>query len=183
MTALPTLETERLILRPFVITDADTVQTLAGHPAVAATTLNIPHPYPDGAAEMWILGHADRAAEGSGYTLALTRKEDGVVVGAMSLMGVSTTARRAELGYWIGVPYWGQGYATEAGRAFVAWAFDALELNKVYARHMTNNPASGKVMAKIGMQYEGTMRQHDCKGGQFVDIAFRSILRSEFRPS
>ena len=83
MAILPTLVTRRLVLRPFDAADADVVRRLAGDPRVAATTLNIPHPYPDGAAEAWIARHAGEAADDRTVTLAVTR--DDAVVGAVGL--------------------------------------------------------------------------------------------------
>ena len=179
VTSLPTMETERLVLRPFVLADAPRVQELAGDYSVAVTTLNIPPPYPDGAAEGWIRTHADRAAEGAGYTLAVTLREGGTLVGAIGLV-VNQEHQRAEMGYWVGRPYWGQGYATEAAAALLRFGFDDLGMNRIFARYMTGNPASGRVMEKIGMRHEGTFRQHERKWGEFHDVAYRGILREEF---
>ena len=120
--ALPTLATARLVLRPFRLEDAPTVQRLAGVREVAATTLTVPHPYPDGAAEAWIATHAGAWAERKVLTLAVTLREDGALVGAVGLALVMAD-RRAELGYWIGVPWWNRGFATEASRALVDFGF------------------------------------------------------------
>ena len=89
MKEIPVLETERLVLRPFGIEDAGEVQRLAGDWAVADTTLNIPHPYEDGMAEEWIATHQDEFAKEQGLTFAVTRKSDGCLVGAMSLLSIS----------------------------------------------------------------------------------------------
>ncbi|HEY3365133.1 MAG TPA: GNAT family N-acetyltransferase [Symbiobacteriaceae bacterium] len=177
---LQPLETERLILRPFEITDAGTVRQLAGDREVAATTVNIPHPYPEGAGEQFVAFTREAAAGGFGYTYAVVRKSDGILVGCIGLVGTNSVHRRAELNYWIGRPYWRQGYASEAARRMVQFGFERLDLNKISAAHFTRNPASGKVMQKAGMTYEGTHRQDILKGGQFEDIATYSILRAEF---
>ena len=87
--------------------------------------------------------------------------------------------RHAELGYWIGVPYWGNGYATEAAKAVVRYGFEQIKLNRIFAHHFKHNPASGKVLRNIGMKYEGCMRQHVLKWGQFVDLELYSILHEE----
>ena len=89
-------------------------------------------------------------------------------------------ARLAELGYWLGVPYWNKGYATEAARAVVEYGFKVLRLNRIQARHMTNNPASGRVLQKLGMAYEGTHRQATRRFGAYQDLAVYAILRSEY---
>ena len=87
--------------------------------------------------------------------------------------------KMAEIGYWIGKPYWSQGYCTEAAREVVRYGFEVLNLNRIQARHMTKNPASGRVMEKVGMKYEGRLRQSLLRWDQFEDVAIYSILRDE----
>jgi ribosomal-protein-alanine N-acetyltransferase len=154
------------------------VERLAGDRLIAETTLNIPHPYPPGAAEAWIARHRAEWARGDAVNLALERKDDRALLGAIGLR-VERDHARAEIGYWIGVPYWGQGYATEAARALIAYAFGELGLNRVYAYHFTGNPASGRVMEKAGMRLEGELRQHQRKGGEFRDSRLYGILRAD----
>jgi [ribosomal protein S5]-alanine N-acetyltransferase len=175
----PELKTERLILRPFTLDDALAVKQLAGDPAIADTTLNIPHPYADGMAESWIETHAKTFARGGGVTYAITRRDDGTLVGAIGLT-CDQRHDRAEMGYWVGQPYWGQGYATEAARALLSYGFTELGLNKICANHFERNPASGRVMQKVGMGYEGLQRQHVRNGDQYEDLVTYGILRSEF---
>jgi [ribosomal protein S5]-alanine N-acetyltransferase len=175
----PTLHTERLILRPFEMEDAARVQELAGDPKVADTTLHIPHPYPDGAAEKWIASHRQLFRFGEQVTLAITLKDGGDLIGAVGLV-VSAEHRRAEIGYWVGVEHWGRGYCTEAARAMIDHAFDQLELNRVFAHHFTRNPASGRVMVKAGLRPEGNLRQHIVKWGVSEDLAVYGLLRSEW---
>lgn len=174
----PTLETERLILRPFSMADAKDVQRLAGRRAIADTTLNIPYPYEDGVAEAWIESHPEALSEGTSVTFAITRKADGVLVGAIGLADV-VAGHQASLGYWIGEPFWRSGYCTEAARAVVAYAFGTLGLARVHACHFGRNPASGRVMEKIGMTYEGRRRQHVRKWGAFEDVELYGIIRSD----
>jgi RimJ/RimL family protein N-acetyltransferase len=169
----PSIETERLLLRPFRLEDAPDVKRLCSAPEIAAGTLTIPHPYPDGAAEAWISSHAAR----EDLNLAIERREDGALVGAVGLE-FEPEHHRAELGYWIGVPYWGNGYATEAAAAVVRAAFE-LGLNRVYAFHWTTNPASGRVLQKIGMKHEGIRRQHTRKGEEYLDSECYAIVRSD----
>lgn len=182
MTPQPNLETDRLLLRPFRLADAPRVQQLAGDPAIAATTLNIPHPYEDGMAEAWIRSHPDSFAKQDDFVFAITRLEntgEGALLGAIGLTLVLPHAR-GELGYWIGKPYWGQGYCTEAGQAILRYGFEVFELRRIFSRYMVSNPASGRVMEKLGMQFEGCLRQHVLKWGEYVDLNFYSILRLEF---
>jgi RimJ/RimL family protein N-acetyltransferase len=103
------------------------------------------------------------------------------LIGAMGIH-ISQSHNRAELGYWIGVPYWNQGYCTEAARAVLRYGFETLGLNRIQARHLARNPASGRVMIKIGMRHEGTMRQAVIKWEAYEDIKLYAILRSEYTP-
>lgn len=172
-------ETERLTLRPFNHTDAAAVQVLAGNYEVAKTTLSLPHPYPDGAAEIWIDFRRDAARQGHGYTFAITNKDNNLLLGAISL-NLSSEHRRAELGYWLGPPYWGNGYTTEAAARILQFGFDELKLNKIYAAAMIKNPASASVMIKIGMKHEGIFRQHVLKWGQPEDITYYGLTRDDY---
>ena len=142
------------------------------------TTATIPHPYPDGAAEAWIGTHADRYARGSGVVFGIERLEDGALVGAIGLE-INAEMQRAELGYWIGVPYWNQGYCTESALAAVRFAFDVLGLRRVFAQHYGRNAASGQVMHKIGMRHEGTLRQHAVKWGTTDNMEVYGVLSGE----
>ncbi len=177
----PDLLTPRLRLRPFTLEDAAAVQTLAGNPAIAAMTLNIPHPYPDGAAAQWISTHADNWQQGQSLTYAITRREDDVLMGCISL-GFHARHEMAEMGYWLGQPYWNQGYATEAAQALIHYGFTDLKLNRIYAYHLPRNPASGRVMQKNGMTYEGLLRQAAKKGDTFEDLILYAILREDHLP-
>jgi RimJ/RimL family protein N-acetyltransferase len=182
MTATPpTLETERLVLRPLDLSDAKDVQRLAGDPAIADTTLNIPHPYEDGVAEEWISKEQEAFDQEKGVTFAITGKADEGLVGAMSLMAIDKGHSRAELGFWIGKPYWNKGLCTEAGHAVLRYSFEDLGLNRIYAFHLSRNPASGRVMLKLGMKHEGRQRQHVKKSGRFEDLELYGILAGELR--
>jgi RimJ/RimL family protein N-acetyltransferase len=174
----PSLRTERLLLRPFALADAPEVQRLAGEKDIAAATLAVPHPYGDGMAESWISTHQATFDGGTQVVFAITRQRDGALVGAIGLE-ITREHAHAELGYWIGKPYWGQGYATEAARAAVGYGFERLGLNRIFAYHFVRNPASGRVLRKIGMTYEGCLRRHIQKWGAFEDLACYAILRRE----
>jgi [ribosomal protein S5]-alanine N-acetyltransferase len=178
----PIIETPRLRLRPFRMADADDVQRLAGDQAIADTTLNIPHPYENGAAERWITNHRDWFERGEQVVFAITLQSDDRLLGAVGVQ-INREDQRGELGYWIGVPYWGQGYCTEAVRAILAYGFEQLGLNRIQACHFARNPASGCVMRNVGMQHEGSLRQHTRKDDHFEDIEIYGILRPTSPPS
>lgn len=176
----PTLNTQRLVLRPFTPGDAPRVQELAGAPEIAATTLRIPHPYPKGYAAQWIAGHAGMFEAGEGVVFAIVRRRDAALVGCTGLQ-CDTENRNAELGYWIGVPYWNRGYATEAARMTVAFGFAGFGLHAIKSSYFGSNPASGRVMEKIGMRYEGRRREHVFKEGRgFEDVVEYGILSGDF---
>lgn len=178
--SFPTLTTERLILRPFVHEDAADVTRLVSDRRIADTTLNIPHPYEETVAEAWIGTHAEVADRDEGLTLAVTERASGAIVGAVALT-ITRAHRRAELGYWVAVEHWGHGYATEASRAMLDYAFGALDLTRVVAHCLTRNPGSWRVMEKLGMRREGELREHVIKWGVPEDIWIYGLLREEWR--
>lgn len=176
---LPCIETPRLLLRPFVRADAPVVRQLAGAREIADTTLLIPHPYPEGAAEQWISTHADDWKARRGLALAITVRGGGELVGAIGLT-FSEEHSRGELGYWVGLPYWRNGFATEATTALIDFAFRALGLNRVQAHHFARNPASGRVLLKAGLHREGASPRALRKHGRFEDVVFYGILRRDW---
>ena len=193
MSAIPRLYTPRLCLRPFVLSDAPRVQELAGDKRIAINTASIPHPYPDGAAEAWIDSLEPRAAEGKEFlwaiTLAGTRTpgreqaldETGHVIGCVGIHQNGTPEhQRGYIGYWLGVRYWNKGFATEAARAVLRYAFGHKLYRRVVSSHFGDNPSSGRVLQKIGMTCEGTRREHICKWGEFRDEVCYGILATEW---
>jgi RimJ/RimL family protein N-acetyltransferase len=168
------LETERLQLRPFEPSDAPALGEICSAREIAARTLTIPHPYKLEHAEQYIASIANETE------FAITLRADGTLVGSIALE-VETDQHRAELGYIVGVPYWGRGYATEAGRAMLAHGFGGLGLNRVYAFCFTRNPASRRVLEKLGLSHEGTRRRHTLKWGEYLDSEAFAILASEWR--
>jgi len=179
----PILLTRRLILRPFTLEDAPEVQRLAGDKDIASTTLHIPHPYEDGMAEEWISKHQEQFEKREQITFAIVHREEKYLIGAIGLSGISEEHEKAEVGYWIGKPYWNQDYCTEAAQAILKYSFEVLKLNRVYARHFKRNLASGRVMRKLGMKHEGCLRQHFKKWENYEDSEMYGILREEFSGS
>jgi ribosomal-protein-alanine N-acetyltransferase len=178
MAERPTLSTERLLLRPFSLADAPVLQQLAGVREVSDNTLTIPHPYTLDDAINWIATHQDNFDSGGGVTFAIDRKDE--LCGAIGLR-IAHEHERAELGYWIAVPHWGQGFCTEAAESVVQYGFDVLKLHRIHAGHFQRNPASGRVMLKVGMRQEGLLRQHVRKWDRFEDLEVYGILAEEWR--
>lgn len=177
------------MLRPFTIADAPQVQKLAGDRDVADMTDCIPHPYTQGLAERWILSLERQFILGFNATLAVETREDRRLTGCIELemtpqRGDRTPGappqRVAELAYWFGKPFWGRGYCTEAARAVIRLGFRDLGLNRIFAYHFTRNPASGRVMQKLGMTVEQFVAQHPLALGKREDVIVYGVLRSEW---
>jgi [ribosomal protein S5]-alanine N-acetyltransferase len=172
---LPPLQTELLTLRPYAVADIPTLVPLIGAREVAATTLRIPHPYSEADARDFIAATKEDLSTGNELRLAVIVRESGSLCGGVGLR-IEADHRRAELGYWIGVPYWGKGYATEAATAMVNYGFDTLGLHRIFAGHVANNLASARVLKKIGMRHEGSQGGHILKWGEFLDLELYGIL-------
>ena len=174
---IPELRTTRLRLRPFTLEDAALVQRLAGDSRVADTTANVPHPYSDGVAEAWIATHESSASDRKAYTWAIANLETDELMGCISL--ILNRHNGAEMGYWLGVPYWNHGFMSEAARAVIEAGFSRLKLHRVVARHFVRNPASGRVMQKAHMTLIGTMRDSWLKAGVFESETWYEILSTD----
>jgi ribosomal-protein-alanine N-acetyltransferase len=168
------IRTERLILRPFALTDASRVKALAGDQRIYETTLCIPYPYEEGMAESWISTHQRCFYEGHGVVFAICLS-NGLLIGAASLSRAGLY-NRAELGYWIGIDYWNNGYCTEAAGAIVEYGFEILGFHKISGRHLAGNRASGRVLEKIGMLLEGVLRDDVLKDGQYVTVTLYGMV-------
>jgi [ribosomal protein S5]-alanine N-acetyltransferase len=176
MNTPPTLETKRLKLRPFTEDDVAELVPLIGTREVAATTLRIPHPYTENEAREFLA----RIHNDDEVRFAITLRDGEGLCGGIGLR-LAPDHQHAELGYWIGVPYWGQGYATEASRELLRYGFEDLGLHRIFASHFKHNPASGRILVKLGMRYEGCQREHLRKWDRFVDSELYGILRQEWK--
>ena len=178
MNEQPTLICDRLLLRPFSLEDVPEVTALVGERDIASTTLAIPHPYKASMAEEWIMKHRPSYKSGEAVDYAIVIRNSEILVGAIGLR-ISKEHRKAELGYWIGKPFWGRGFATEASQKMIQFGFMELDLNRIYATHFVRNPASRRVLRKIGMDFEGRRRQDILKWGQFEDLDYYALLKDE----
>lgn len=146
------LKTERLLLRPWFEDDAEELFELARDPKVGPAAGWPPHASVDESAAVIrdVLMMSD--------SFAIIERATGTLVGAMALKHpeISEMARpgEAELGYWVGVPYWGRGYATEAARAAVAYGFDELGLTAIWAGYYEGNERSHRVQEKLGFEFQ-----------------------------
>ena len=143
-------------------------------------TLLIPHPYEDSMAEEWIASLRPSYEAGDHVTFAVVLREGSELVGSIG-MNLNARDNNGELGYWIGVPYWGRGYCTEAAREMVRYGFEILGLHRIHSNHFGSNPASGRVMQKLGMIREGTRREHYRKWKEYEDRVEYGLLVGEWR--
>jgi ribosomal-protein-alanine N-acetyltransferase len=177
----PTLTTERLVLRAFAEADAGPLFEHARNPNVARFTLWEPH---QSIADtlVFIRDYAVfRYLEGMAEPYAITIRPDPRPVGACGCFWAAKPHRVMELGYWIAEPFWGNGYVVEACRAVLNFAFAEYDLERMQARVIEGNGASGRVLAKLGFRAEGTLRRALFRRGKFEDLQIFSLLRDEWR--
>ncbi len=168
---------QRLRLRSFVPDDARQVEQLAAHKEMSETTLNIPYPYTLPQVTEWIASLGEEPVGTNEIHFAV--ETENKLMGTVRLI-LSAEHDKAKLGYWIGKDFWGKGYATEAAAAALAYGFDRLHLNRIYANCFDNNPASVKILERLGMTLEGRLRQHVKKWDAYRDLLVYGILKEEF---
>ena len=162
-TMCPVLTTERLILRAPEMSDAAQLSKLADNIKVAAMMTGMPHPYTKGDAETFIcrMAQSDR----TGCTHVLTLAQTGIVLGCAGLS--LDREEKLQLGFWLGEPHWGRGYATEAAHALADLAFNNLKAERLHTRCRVSNSASRRVIEKCGFQFTGIGMLSSIAAGQF----------------
>ncbi|RKE46893.1 GNAT family N-acetyltransferase [Sphingobacterium detergens] len=178
MNDFPRLETDRLILDKITVEDIPQIVLYLQDKIFSDYTSNIPYPYRKEDAEFWLKLSAEAFKNRKGFTFAI-RDKTGKFLGAIGLHDEGSD--KAELGYWISIPNWNNGYVTEAAKAIIDFGFRELNFNKIYATYFPHNPASGKVMEKIGMKKEALLKQHLKKNGKYYDIPMYSIFKEDRR--
>lgn len=175
----PVLETDRLRLRPFDDADADDLYALQSDAHVLRYWDSAP--WTDRASvARFMAGCRQMADEGSGARVAIERTSDRSFIGWSTFNGWNPGFRSASLGYCLGRSAWGHGYATEAARVLLQWAFDTLDLNRVQAEADTRNAASARVLVKLGFRHEGTLREDCIVDGVVSDSAVYGLLRRDW---
>ena len=175
----PTLPTARLRLRPFTSADADALYAL--HSSAHVLRYWDAPPWSERArAERFITACRQMEEEGSGARLAMDRVSDNAFLGWCSLTRWNPDYRSASLGYCLDDAAWGHGYATEAARALLQWAFNTLDVNRVQAETDTRNVASARVLEKLGFEREGTLREDCVVNGDVSDSWVYGLLRRQW---
>ena len=172
------IKADRLKLKTFTLNDASRITPLLQDKEIASTTITIPYPYHEKSAIDWVNANEKGLKNGDNIVWAICLLENLELVGAVNL-SVNKVHNSAELGYWVGKRYWNKGYCSEAADAVISFGFKNMSLNKIVAYHMSRNPASGKVMQKIGMTHEGSFKKHYYKWGQYEDVEAYGVLASE----
>lgn len=170
------LETGRLLLRPLEAGDIAAMTALVNDYDVAKNTSFIPHPYTEDDAQSFIARADMTRAQGTGFVFAIAGKPGGEFLGGCGLH--LREGGLFELGYWLGKPYWGRGYATEAARKMASFAFHALKSTKIAAGYFHDNLASGRVLEKLGFKPDGAVNR-DCLARGHAVYCHMMILERE----
>jgi ribosomal-protein-alanine N-acetyltransferase len=174
------LETSRFILRPPLKKDIPAIVKHLSQEVISQNTLQIPYPYTRKDALTWVTKNKQEILRGTSYSFAILSTKTNQMIGAIGLH-LQTDHNRAEVGYWIAVPFWNQGVATEALVRIMKFGFDELGLNKIFATHLVENPSSGRVMMKAGMTREGKLPEHYKKGEVYKTILQYGITATQYK--
>jgi RimJ/RimL family protein N-acetyltransferase len=172
------LETERLLLRPPELRDVAAIATWIGDFEVAKNLASVPHPYREDDARAHVAKAIEARAMGEGFAFSILRRQDEMFLGQCGLRLKEGSWR---LGYWLGKPFWGQGYATEAAGRVLRYAFEVLKADRVGAGWFHDNPASGRVLEKLGFCYEGAAPHLSQARGHDVYCHQVTLTEAEFR--
>jgi RimJ/RimL family protein N-acetyltransferase len=172
------LETERLLLRPPELRDVPALVRWMSDFDIAKNLSTAPHPYTEENARAFVERMADSLKRGDGWCFAIVRKDDYQLIGCC---GVHLKDRAYEIGYWLGKPFWNRGYVTEAARRLVAFAFQELKVERVWAGWFYDNPASGRVLEKLGFVPDGAQTRACAARGHEVYCHKVALTRADFR--
>jgi ribosomal-protein-alanine N-acetyltransferase len=175
----PVLESERLLLRKIGMEDAADMHAYTSDPEMVKH-LPLNQTYTIADAERSVRGFMDMYAAHKSAPWGVTIKETGEHIGICGFENWNAQTDRAEIGFIIARPHWGKGFATEAARRVMRFGFDVMRLNRLEARTKAENEASKHVLARLGMQYEGLLREHSYWKGAYHDLELYAVLRREF---
>ena len=172
-----TIDCDCCLLRPFRMSDAESLVRHANNPNISARVRDrFPNPYTIEDARQFLMGVTRRARGAAEFTLAI--EVDGQVVGGIGIVrGTDIERMTAELGYWLGEEYWGRGIVTEAIKNFAPWVMERYGLTRLHADCFTDNPASSRVLEKAAFVHESTKRRAAIKLGEIKDMHVYVMLR------
>lgn len=174
-----TLETARLILRPFTLDDCAMIQAILGDRNVSQTLMDMPHPFTAEDAEIWIKASLLGREMELLYSFAMTRKLDGLFMGCVDIE-LHPPQNEGDIAYWLAKEHWGQGYATEAAHCMVTFGFETLKLKRIYAQCLQTNTASARVMQKAGLRYESQVQQRSRTSDQLVNVTMYGLTQADY---
>jgi 8-oxo-dGTP diphosphatase len=174
------IETARLILRPPAEADIPRIAELAAPWEIARFTANIPHPYTPAHAAQWIAATARAAEAGKSTVFAVTERANGAFIGSMGVLH-DPAPGTGEIAYWLGQPYWGRGYAAEAGAAVLRFAFEELRLERLVAHYLAENETSGRLLARLGFERTGTLQRMAAARGRVFDLISVALTAAAWR--
>lgn len=176
-----TIETERLIIRKFKIDDAvDMYKNWAGDDEVTKFLSWPTHKAVEASKSIIDLWIKETESEKS-YEWCIELKESGEAIGGISVVNMNEDIDAVEIGYCIGKSYWRQGIVSEAFKALIYFFFNEVQVNRIEAKHDTNNPNSGKVMSKCGLKFEGIKRQGGINNTGICDLAYYAIIKNDLQ--
>jgi [ribosomal protein S5]-alanine N-acetyltransferase len=176
---LPTIETERLLLRKITLNDASDMFEYASNPEVSEYTMWSTHTSIEDT-KYFLKSLTKMYKRKELVDWGIVHKAEKKFIGTCGFVEWSMTHSRAEIGYALSARYWREGYMSEAANAIIEFGFREMLLNRIVGRCEVNNIASARVMEKVGMQLEGILRQQLFVKGRYWDLKIYSILREEF---
>ena len=174
------IESKRIKLRKLKLSDADDIYKNLQNKEMVKWTLNIPWPYKKEHAIKFIRRTHYKIRKKKSYAFSIVLKEIDKVIGVVDLMNIDWKNKNAEIGYWIGKRYWNKGFATEAVKLMLKFAFEKLKLHRVYASLFEENKASRRVLEKCGFKLEGILREHRYKHGKWHNELVFGLLKKEW---
>lgn len=177
------LETQRLVLRPFTVGDTNDMYNNWANSDQVTKFLTWPtHQSPD-ISQMVIGSWVEGYSSLSHYQWCIEYKENHQAIGSFGVVSMEENIQAVEIGYCIGVAYWNKGITSEAFERVMKFLFEEVECNRVFARHDVNNPNSGKVMIKSGLEYEGTLKEAGKNNTGICDMAVYGLTNRKYKES
>ena len=179
MEKFPRLYTERLVLREYKESDLSTMVSLLNNKNITKETLNIPYPFTKEIALKRVAFVKQGFEKKTNFVFVITQRGEDQMIGQIGLH-LDVDSNKAEIGYWIAESHWGKGVATEALSALLKFGFEELKLNKIFATHFLDNPASGKVLINNKMIKEGELKDHYKKDNDYMSVNQYRLTKQEY---
>lgn len=173
---MTTIKSKKFILRPFRMSDAESVQKHVGHKAVIRNLSNLPYPYTLKDARFWLNEKLSEYRQKEPADIVFAIEIDGEAAGSIGLHKI-VRGHKAEMGYWLGQKYWGGGVMTDAVKSIVSFGFKDLKLRRIYARVYPFNKGSMRVLEKNGFKFEGIAKKETKKENKFIDAHIFAKVR------